>query len=537
MKKMIALLLSASMIMACAACTKETEETKKKKKKKKSTTTTEETTTEEPSESTTTEETTEETTTETATSPGSGVTLDDVLVFDTSLEQILIENYPSQYAYGVLADPDSQYNQYGTVTAVYEDVDDLYVSTSGYDNLEVIFDDVYGYILDKYDTQYEEALEEFLTDIENGILPSPVYIECYSDVTRADSFITSFFVREYDDNYDYIYNVFNVYTETCDQILFTDVVKDPDALCQVVLNCPDLYNAEDYVEDINNGTIAFTMDYDGIIMYCGYSRIKVSAIANQSVFNMGFFGKTPEYYVLHGDFNHEIYWDLDTDGTPERISITGPDYLTDYSDREYIFDINGVTSRMGPDNAHDLEGIIEDVYLARTDEGFVFIVETIIEDDRTLLNTFTMNKDYTVDFQDQLQGYFWMSPYDPNYLQILRGIDLVGSSYGTNTYSLMGLMGTFWYESSLFLRPGSVLVAKTEFDAVDGNGSAFTVDKDTSLRMVGYDIENGVAYFEILYPDGIENQIICMELEGEDWPFKLNGQDERDLFFGLMYGG
>jgi len=173
---------------------------------------------------------------------------------------------------------------------------------------------------------------------------------------RSDTQILSFRVdTSYADTEqftdEFTFDTYSFDSQTAAPILLDDVVKDKEALISLVEKSVGIeelrnhFSPESITEEIRDGSIRFGLTYDGICLipsveYHGGVMLKVSAFAHPEVFNMDYFGHTPENYSLftfsvqtapeeismmpdmERDLDQGLFWDFDEDGELDTLSVS-----------------------------------------------------------------------------------------------------------------------------------------------------------------------------------------------------------------------
>lgn len=544
MKKVVAVLLSASFILAGTACTKKDDGDGKGMLSKKTDDSSVTETTDAPDVSTS-ESSSEETTEETTTAPNG---LQDVLVYDDSIGAIDMHVENHWMAYG-LANPNKQDDPYGygAVASVRASFDWLYTNGYGHDDLNQYLYSMFQENLKRYEDEYTVAKEKLITDAAAGVYPE--YNEIFffaSEPTRCDDLYCSFFIA--DDKSDEYIKCYNLKTSTCEEIKFDDVVTDKNAfngllkayLANKGFDAPAI---EKYGAQVESGTIPFVLTYDGIFVFLAEGthahRVKISAIAHDDMFNLGYFGTTPKNYVLTADHESKIYWDVNGDGKTDEITLSAPEGNY-YEYDEMTIMVNDVGTTITHDVSPDLEGSYDhEMYLAHTGNTNYIIATTYIEDDYSIQLIFRLKDDLTAEFVSQHFGYFKYKPYNPDNMQLACVSQFIGTSYRQATYALDEASGTFVAESTCFERFGPVLVTKQEISGVNAySGSKVVLGKGTSVQVVGFDFEAKEVYLKSLYEDeNLDEKIVVSITQKGEYSYLIDGKDEQDLFIGLMYAG
>ena len=335
MKKVLALILSASMLLGLAACSKSEETTKKKKKKTKKTTKTEiteiETETEVPSDSDTDP-------TDTAPTDTDPIDLPSNITIKNDLSQLLVDRDYKCRMYGAI-DP-TQDSEYGEVVASeYLYLEELFFIDHFIDqdgdadkNYLNALEGLYT-LHDNFERKYDDYLNRFCDKQKNGqTLPTEVFI---SDTTiyRCDTEIMSIAMTNVtlvDGSVgDARVECHNFRASDGSRIENSDVIKNPDALKQYL---EDMYPEDSFVmdyiiESIGSAEPDMVLTYDGVIF--PEHSLKVPYTDVPEAFDESYFFSTPDVYSLYLDTYDRLVWDFDGDGDIEKLDcdIELKDYL------------------------------------------------------------------------------------------------------------------------------------------------------------------------------------------------------------------
>ena len=193
-----------------------------------------------------------------------------------------------------------------------------------------ITDDKYASLQEKIDSIVLPALEEQYRQNRS-------YYSCH--VERADSLIVCLYCEG---------RYYNIATKEEKVLTIGDIVKDKDAFADLLTRfLENAYQSNTSDEDIQRmekkrrdqieqGTLNFQMYYDKISISlddeeendCYHiADIDIPAMPYPEIFDMDFFGHTPEYYILKADLNGYLFWDFDNDGI---LDVMRPKNKTDY---------------------------------------------------------------------------------------------------------------------------------------------------------------------------------------------------------------
>ncbi len=88
------------------------------------------------------------------------------------------------------------------------------------------------------------------------------------------------------------------------------------------------------------------------------------------------------------------------------------------------------------------------------------------------------------------------------------------------------------------MRYGSPLVTKKDIVATDPvDNSEATIPAGTTVRLFAVDIEEHIAYFEILHEDPWDSGFFTLSFTEGEYRYVLDAGEEGDLFSGLFYAG
>ena len=548
MKKLVAILLSMSMVLAASACTKETEETKKKKKTKKTTEDTEDSDTsetDEPSDSDTSD--TEDTTDTTTTAPVSTGTW----VFDDTLEDLGMyypqNNFRSYGSYD--ADSETGYYLVGNIEDFYFEDD------PEFDALQDAIDEVIGPLQRETDSAIADAADAYQKALAAGEDPVSDMIYFSLALYREDSQVFSFAIV---DSYKWAWEDVEAYNFRLDgtPIKFTDVVTDTSAFADYFESLvdeiyPDGYEAEFYVDvikdRIKDGTIPFCLVYDGIQLFCeGTTPIKISAFGAEDMLNMEYFGKTPQYYSLIGDYNYSVTWDFNGDGNMDTVSAKAVPNGDEFCDIEVT--LNGNTINSSTDLGIDIYAYyLDTAFVMYSDCGYhLYVITTSIDGYEDCL-IFDINGDKPVYLDDFGMMFTNKTFIDPIGFEMHTYYDLLGTVKLTNNYTTVGysLEGIPAYTNNYFDSDQFSITTKASINGkiIDKSTSSeigdITIAPDTTVRCAYFDVSTEELILEVLNFDRSQNQLVKVnfEFDSDEWAFYIDGVDIYDLFYDIMFYG
>ena len=562
MKRLISLILGLSMVLALAGCSKEESTTKKPKKTKD---TTEETETEEPeteptedpetSDSSETEESSSESESDTETSgttpvnPGTFTishTLEDLGFYNVATDRVFARPYVD--------------GDHVTMMGVAEYCDDIYCDAIGYDGLIDALDMIYGSTLDAYDTSYETARAKFIEDIRDGQYHLSITNICTTTIYRADSKACSFFMESTSsEEIDSTTVYYNLRSEDGSNIRFDEIVTDRSAFCDFV---DSYFRASGELNDFESESIGYLLDairggqeisfllgYDGIFLPIESSHLfKVPVCMLGDCVNMEFFGNTPESYTLAADATRVIDWDVDEDGTLDKIKL---DMTYDEYDAIETMTLWFNNEKAAVPSSFIAEEPVyyDGFYFMHTDSGDYVYVAYYDEDNGTQGYCFRFNGT-GFEFGFQYFGRFKGFPYNPDDFVFSSRTDIMGTS-DLYYYASLDAQGhplpDFTYHYKSFYGASKTAVTKVELTdvmVIDGSRNqegTITIPAGTTLAFQVIDLDTNSIIFSTVEENEEDEIYIELPFElnsSEDtYNIKINGIEQMDLFDGLQFAG
>lgn len=409
---------------------------------------------------------------------------------------------------------------------------------------------------DKAEADYKIAMKKIADAEQNGSAFDGEYIDVRLKRYRFDSQLCSFAITESPNLADGFIETHSFMTSNGAKIAFNNVVKDKAAFTSYVESALKEMDLEKLIDqakkEISNGTIPFTLTYDGIFVFFPTSdswycpQLKVSAVANPTFFNMNFFGQTPEYFTLIADHNGKIVWDFDGDGKEDILTVRAE---TDDYDWGFGFDIdmNTVIIYNSNKDLPDAYGDCEGIYFVQADDGQYIYLDVGEEDAWESVYCVRLDNykaKYLGVVNEKYGGFFDEDTFcNPEAVTISYLESLVGTNVLYQDITLLGTNG-LWKPTSEFCSSyvtaleTKISIRCNRYDASTGSrGSEIDLPVDTSLALVSYDTKKSTVVFKVLTTDvNADPEYVIFDYKGTYPPY-LNGVDGNDLFHRLMYGG
>ncbi len=576
MKKLVAVLLSLSMLTALAGCSKKTEETSKTSKTKK-TKDTEITETEKPEESeTTTTTTTEATETSDKTSedtsdtqPGRDLTPSNrpkdypvangfKIHEDAENLQFKLISNPRAFAKANPDDPSAP------AQCIFKNVEMFDFFPNTVEGYEQLWNSVQA-TGENLDAQYNDAYDKTLPNFVSGksAFSGDYCMESNTYIYRADSDYFSYYMTQcYQDgtvSADSI-KTFNYRTFDGCPLNINDIVTNRAACADFLEDYVGNSEAYDYEKDYakkianqlrdENQEVEFLLGYDALYLVTAEDNsffaeiIKIPAMYGGDFLDLSYFGSTPKYYSLSSDVYDRITWDLDGDSKLDEIY---PEFEKD----EYgnIINMNLVLNGSIKSAVPSGEIVEADsglyfvgMKLMKTDSGFFAYLELSPEEADSYVYVLHFNGksfDYT--------GYFIgnigsdNSCYDPDNFKVGTSTDLFGTGFVSYTCSVIDNNGLPRIVDAFGDR-GGIAIAKMDIicNEIDKEGhqiGMFTIKTDTPCYCTGLDLEGKRIHLLTLNEDESQNKEIELFASDEGYRLVLGSKDQNEAFYGLRYAG
>ncbi len=530
MKKVLAVLLSMSIVLTLFGCTK-AEETKKKKKTKK------------------TKDTEITETTEVPTTPE-----DDPTTSDGSDDPTT----------NTTAAPDIQ-----TSTNLHSQVD---MNTHGC--AEIINDDNFirvdginyelnriRFTTDRY-PELREKVDEFYNDLENRLtqrfeerkasgISSDTYYEdqCYADtyIYRDDSYIFSFIVKTPEDisSFDDGCTSHSYWSETGEEISILDIITNYDIFSARLTALGQEYSIPDenilrMKEGVKTGTADFALTYDGLVLFDEYYSLKLPLDQIEEGVDTRYFGAAPEVYFLDFNLDGTLKWDMDGDGTPEDIWLEPK-----FENPNDSILVTSVIIHVGDESFEVKDGIWGEFYpqygsfylMKAPDTFYIFMsvgIDEGIEEAGYRYDNGTWT--YTGSFEDSTYDH----PYDPQRVRMGSCIGNLGTNYMYSYFDMTdgsGIpkhLGDLFFASSYYLATNADLV----FTTYDDNGAPadeWKVSARTIIQVLSFDADSNLLYVYVYSRRTDEYVYASIEMQQDPW--SVGGIPVDEAFLGLHYGG
>lgn len=445
---------------------------------------------------------------------------------------------------------------------------------------------------------YDELKEAGSTAVEDMYLSD----EISEKVLRADSNVISIF-RDYTSYWGgahgmYAYSGVNFDTQTGEELLLTDVIKDTDTFFKRVdeklqEQYADTYeymiHMDEYLDGLDlkdKNSVAWSMDSEGVTVYFNPYTLGAYAMGAQIVsiyfdeapelFEARYM-ETPETYMLpcHRDFSR--YIDTNGDGKREPVEIEyEPDVYEGEATGQYQWIVKaGNRSVTISDYCYS-----ENSYVVRAnDQYYLYLFETA-ENDYCLLATIDLksmdyDRERTINAGEGLVSWDWKEAEDgyinrekvsgfsnPDDFELTNRMDILGTMDGSRHYHTGADGYPVSDEASYRVTSQIILQAKQDVDCeqVDPEGIVLkkaVLPKDSFVFLVRTDGEtwmdvqavdagkvtredyegwSAISSEEKLEPN--ENEpIYRIPVDSTDYPKRVNGIEEDQVFAGILYAG
>ncbi len=564
MKRMIAILLSSSMILTLAGCGRNDKKETKETKRTKDTLVTEES-------SVTKSESETESETETETDPPAGTVVgsrivtpkdypisDGFAISHTAKDLTIVESARIQ-VYGEPVEEDAR----TTVKSILQSTVMISFSEKDKEDYEQVFYTIQAQnnqLEINYSNRYSELLSAFYDNLKSA---RPKDYRMLTDISifRADSdYISYILEQDYDcEMSNSSIKTYNFATADGREITFDDIVTDKrgfadfffDYVSNAGLSENDIEQAKEISMDMvdeseNAAPIEFLLDYDGIYIF--YSNpdqyptmFKIPAVFAGAYMDESYFGNTPECYSLSADDYARIHWDLEDDGVLEEIY---PEFETDEYGSVVGIDlvVDGLMRASVPD-ADLIEGeTYAGMKLMKTKAGFIVFLSMALEESDCTNYIFRYAGSTGFEFEGTIIGNFTKDYHDPGYFQLTGRDEVLGTGLHTGYYSIGNSAIPERIDKSvdknvIVVAAKDIACKSGAFDEDRIQTEDYTIPAGTALYVFNYNLEGGYLHATTINKDKEKNVPVTLEFSREGDKTFFNGEDQDDVFYGIRYAG
>lgn len=595
MKKSIALILCASMLFSLCACTDQTKNTRTTRETKDTSGESSDYTTTESTEESTTEPTSSETTTETTTETTAESTTESTAASSEETTTASSKETSSESS-----DPTSESTSETTQgpqedsvlfkqdltylpALLTENQDLFYYMYDGMQSAQFIsktmpFFDFQGKDYntvkktvnqtlfrhqEAVKTRYDLAMSEYNTKKSTGEAMVNAGGQSYRILPyRADSQVISYavfgspvLVTENDPHADRTYEGHSIDVATGNELSLKDVVKDIDGFTKLIEDYLKKNSYSDEVKDdvlasIKDNTFSFALTYDSI--HCLFfprtvlspKFYNISAIEHPELFNMNYFGHTPEYYMLRPNNDGLLYWDFDGDAQVDELKLepSTDDYDWGFAIKISINDVIYNSERDLP----DAYGAYSYSYYVNTDDGQYLYV--VVDEEDVYTQTYIFRIDGTkVSYVDVFSDYsatpdepFFMNPEE---FDITFDATLIGTTTLKSKYSLLSNNGkpkqllSYYTNTSRHETKRSFAAAEYDYNTGDV-GSPVSIPLHSMFLVASYNKSESTIVFKVIAPNSSLSDAFYISCKYvHDYPERLNGVEIDELFTNVFYAG
>ncbi|MBR5041322.1 MAG: hypothetical protein IKX68_09390 [Clostridiales bacterium] len=564
MKRLIAVLLSASMVLALAGCGKKDEKETKKTKKTKATEVTEETEdpfeTESESESESESDTQTESDTDPSISSGDGhriatpkdypISPDFVISHDA--ENVYYSRVSHLSAYG------EPYDNNGRTMAclMFKEIDSIRFEAEEQDTYSQLWNTLeamFGQLDINYDELYEKLLPQFCDNIAQGKAKDYTMKEKLT-FFRADTEYFSFMIKQdYDcDMENASIKTYNYATSDGREISFNDIVTDKqgfsDFFIEYISN-GDYYDFEIrqardlagnmLVDDEFAFPVEFLLGYDGIYFVYSENNVyptifKIPAMYCADYIDMSYFGKTPETYTLSNDGYGRITWDIYEDGVLEEIH---PEFITDEYDS--IVGIDLVMDDLMRVSVPDADLVEGDQFmgmkLVKGNNTYYAYITMALEEDACNNYVFELTGSAGFEYVGKFTGSFTDTWYDPVQFVLTQYSEVFGTGIAGRDFS--GVKTAIPEPISDYYYKDAVVVAAKDIPCKDQSGDDYTIPAGTVVLLFGYEADGNELEAMTLNKDATKNKLVSIDYAIDGYTVLINGENQDDVFDGIRYAG
>lgn len=464
---------------------------------------------------------------------------EDIVPVDEKVESIDVYHSLIEKKYAIFTEE----NEYSSEGETEEIVNRINVPEE-YSSLNEALDQIFVPVIQEFDQNFSDDLTTIQTNDQFAGQYS--YYDFDVVLYQANTRFLCFTARKGvhslgSQQYEYTTVGYNFSTQSGELICLKDVIKDNGLFFEYTSQVVplDLYEItrDEFIDRVNSESIPYILSYDGIYLIFENYLFKVSAMGHEDVFNMEFFGKTPEYYAIESSRDHTVLWDIDGD---QELDILSIDF--DSESMASVVNIQDTQTVLSPAefNCYDYYGFeIEKWYLVYTDTGFYIVACSDggsggIEFDS--LHSFKVNADNTVTLIESKRASEYPLIVDPTSFVITDFSNLGGACDFSNDYTLIGTNGIFQCDD-YFTRTRSVMQTKTDIIAyMDGSNEELTIPSGTNFTFVGFD--SNYMYMKTIDIHGCySDETYKLTIDRSEYSTLIAGGDPTELFKNCEYGG
>lgn len=432
--------------------------------------------------------------------------------------------------------------------------DSLTISGQEYYKLRFAIDEVIDpFIKDLRDT-YNKNIEY----LEGKVIPDEnrtgEWHTLWVTVHRADSMAFSFDLEDHYYNFD---------SKTGELITISDIVKDKaafeDLICRYMepfTKNPSTYGSQSLEtvlhRKVEDDSLDFILNYDGLTLkvYSDedtnpyyFNSIKISAMRDPEIFNMDYFGHTPENYVLRPNDDGWIYWDFNDDGI---LDALGTNQEINYEGITGFADISFGMGRCEFKPAKTYS-TIPFTFLKSDDGKYLYIEEEYnlgtrcakLEDDFSMHIVDPYGP--KVSYSDALK-----QSEDPAKTTHINMVYLLGYRSMYEEFSFTGKngipeKGPVYYSDRPEVMKSNVSLSGFAYDPGTGTkGGNLTIPKGSLFDIIEYNDQEGMILFRITPPGEkthgsdyyavVEFSGFALKIEEYHYPQLLDGKKVDDVF-------
>ncbi len=436
----------------------------------------------------------------------------------------------------------------------------LELKTEGYDKL--------AQVLDSYSQDRKTEVEKNLSDCEDMLgtddsedeYMSSIFYESTSNVMRADSNVVSILENVYSysggAHPSTLYISCTYDSNTGEELKLGDIVNDKSVLPEIIeKELKKKYPEETFLEpdslkddittimdqegqmseyaeegDEPQRGLTFTLGSNGLTFYFSNYEIAPYAAGVQEVTLT--FDEYPEIvkdeYKAHSE-NYIIKFD-------DAVKLENGEELKVDVQTENDYDGKYTISVGDNKGQFEIYGFSNDKYLVHNEGKDFLYIQTVEENDWRHINIFSLDGTPSKVLESNLYFAFDYCPSDPANIRLSSHYDLLSTYEGSRKYHInaagIPLADSDYdlIDSGIELTLKKDLKAEVRKSADDAQGETETVAAGTKLSFYA---TNGV-YVDLVTEDG---RYVRVTPSTESYPHTVNGENEEDIFDGIVYAG